>query len=83
MYEAIDRSLLEFIVERLEAGVFVVDRNYRVVLWNRFMAMHSQRSAEEVVGRNLFECFPELPQKWLARKIESVFILKNYAFTSR
>lgn len=82
MYEAIDRSLLEFIVERLEAGVFVVDRNYRVVLWNRFMAMHSQRSAEEVVGRNLFECFPELPQKWLARKIESVFILKNYAFTS-
>ena len=82
MYEAIDRSLLEFIVERLEAGVFVVDRNYRVVLWNRFMAMHSLRSAEEVVGRNLFECFPELPQKWLARKIESVFILKNYAFTS-
>ena len=82
MHEAIDRSLLEFIVERLEAGVFVVDRNYRVVLWNRFMAMHSQRSAEEVVGRILFECFPELPQKWLARKIESVFILKNYAFTS-
>ena len=82
MYEAIDRSLLEFIVERLEAGVFVVDRNYRVVLWNRFMAMHSQRSAKEVVGRNLFESFPELPQKWLARKIESVFILKNYAFTS-
>ncbi|MBP7204538.1 MAG: PAS domain-containing protein [Propionivibrio sp.] len=82
MHEAIDRSLLEFIVERLEAGVFVVDRDYRVVLWNRFMAMHSQRSAKEVVGRNLFESFPELPQKWLARKIEGVFILKNYAFTS-
>ncbi len=82
MHEAIDRSLLEFIVERLEAGVFVIDRDYRIVLWNRFMAMHSQRPAADVVGRNLFECFPELPQKWLARKIESVFILKNYAFTS-
>ena len=82
MTEDIDRGLLEFIVERLEAGVFVVDRDYRIILWNRFMAMHSQRPAADVVGRNLFECFPELPQKWLARKIESVFILKNYAFTS-
>jgi len=82
MTEDIDRGLLEFIVERLEAGVFVIDRDYRIVLWNRFMAMHSQRPAADVVGRNLFECFPELPQKWLARKIESVFILKNYAFTS-
>ena len=80
MTEDIDRGLLEFIVERLEAGVFVIDRDYRIVLWNRFMAMHSQRPAADVVGRNLFECFPELPQKWLARKIESVFILKNYAF---
>ena len=82
MTEDIDRGLLEFIVERLEAGVFVVDRDYRIILWNRFMAMHSQRPAADVVGRNLFECFPELPHKWLARKIESVFILKNYAFTS-
>ena len=57
MHEAIDRSLLEFIVERLEAGVFVVDRDYRVVLWNRFMAVHSQRSAKGGVGRNLFEGF--------------------------
>ena len=82
MAGTIDRELLEFIVERLEAGVFVVDRECRIVLWNRFMAMHSQRPATDVIGRNLFECFPELPEKWLARKIESVFILKNYAFTS-
>jgi signal transduction histidine kinase len=75
-------ELLEFIVERIEVGVFAVDRDCRVVLWNRFMATHSRRPASEVVGRNLFECFPELPRKWLERKIESVFVLKNYAFTS-
>lgn len=46
------------------------------------MASHSAQPAKAVVGRNLFNCFPELPQKWLERKIESVFILKNYAFTS-
>ena len=76
------RELLEFIVERIEVGVFAVDRDCRIVLWNRFMAIYSKRAAADVVGKNLFECFPELPRKWLERKIESVFVLKNYAFTS-
>ncbi len=75
-------ELLEFIVERIEVGIFAVDRDFHVVLWNRFMATHSQHAAAEVIGKNLFECFPELPRKWLERKIESVFVLKNYAFTS-
>lgn len=75
-------ELLAFIVDRIEVGVFAVDRDFRIVLWNRFMATHSKRSANDVVGRNLFECFPELQQKWLERKINSVFVLKNYAFTS-
>ena len=75
-------NLLEFIVDRIELGVFAVDREYRIVLWNRFMATHSKHPAADVVGRNLFECFPELQQKWLERKIQGVFLLKNYAFTS-
>lgn len=75
-------ELLEFIVDRVEVGIFAVDREFRIVLWNRFMASHSQHPEEAVVGKNLFDCFPELPRKWLERKIESVFILKNYAFTS-
>lgn len=75
-------ELLQFVVDRIEVGVFAVDRQGTVLLWNHFLAMHSKRSASEVVGRNLFDCFPELPRKWLERKIESVFVLKNYAFTS-
>jgi len=82
MPDTVPADLLGFIVERIEVGIFAVDRDYRVVLWNRFMATRSQRSAAEVVGRNLFESFPELPRKWLERKIDSVFVLKNYAFTS-
>jgi len=74
--------LLRFVVDRLEVGVFAVDADMRVVLWNRFMAMHSGKSAEEVIGHDLFGSFPELPQKWLEKKIRNVFVLKNYAFTS-
>ncbi len=82
MSAAATPGLLDFVVDRLEVGIFVVDPNMQVVLWNHFMVMHSGRSAEEVIGRNLFACFPELPQIWLEKKIRNVFLLKNYAFTS-
>lgn len=74
--------LLHFVVDRLEVGIFAIDADMRIVLWNRFMAMHSGKSAAEVLGHNLFECFPELPRTWLEKKIRNVFVLKNYAFTS-
>jgi len=74
--------LLDFVVDRLEVGIVAVDIQMQIALWNRFMATHSGRPATEVVGRNLFECFPELPQAWLEKKIRNVFLLKNYAFTS-
>ena len=74
--------LLPFIVDRIEVGIFALDKGCNVVLWNSFMATHSGHAADEVIGRNLFDCFPDLPRQWLSRKIESVFVLKNYAFTS-
>ena len=73
---------MEGVVDQLEIGVFAVDAGMRVVLWNRYMAVHSGKCVDTVVGRNLFESFPELPAKWLEKKIRSVFALKNYAFTS-
>jgi diguanylate cyclase len=74
--------LLDFLVDRLEVGILVVDSEMKVTLWNHFMATHSGLAAHEVVGHNLFDCFPDLPAKWLEKKIRSVFLLKNYAFTS-
>lgn len=75
-------SLLDFIVDRAHVGIFAVNHDQEIVLWNQFMEIHSGRKAAEVVGSNLFDAFPELPRKWLERKIESVFILKNFSFTS-
>ncbi|MDW5415872.1 MULTISPECIES: GGDEF domain-containing protein [unclassified Iodobacter] len=76
------QRLCDFIVNEVGVGIFSLDREYRILLWNRFMAQHSGISAEQAIGANLFELFPELPQKWLSKKIESVFVLKNFAFTS-
>lgn len=74
--------LPDFIIKWVDVGIFVVNREMKIILWNNFMANYSGHSTDTVVGKNLFECFPELPKAWLAKKIQSVFILKNFAFTS-
>jgi len=73
---------LAALVDNINVGIVVVNREHEVVLWNRFMAVHSGRSADEVVGRNLFEAFPELPKRMLRQKVRSVFLLNHQAFTS-
>src|SRR3569623_1811887 len=73
--------LLDILVDRINIGIFGVNRNMEITLWNRFMESHSGKSAAEVMGKNLYECFDELPHSILQHKINSVFILKNFAIT--
>ncbi|CAG2144662.1 response regulator [Cupriavidus numazuensis] len=75
-------SLTDLVIDRVGFGVFVLDRRMNVQLWNRFMQDHSGRSAEEVIGSPIFKSFPELPRGWLTRKVESVFQLGSFAFSS-
>ncbi|MGF6572127.1 diguanylate cyclase (GGDEF)-like protein [Paraburkholderia sp. GAS333] len=75
-------SLSDLVVERVGFGIFVIDRDMNVLMWNRFMQDHSGLSAEQVVGKSLYTHFPELPRVWLSRKIESVFQLGTFAFSS-
>lgn len=82
MVAELQRAGLDFIVDRVDVGILVVTRDFEVVLWNRFMAAHSGVAHERIVGSNLFESFPELPREWLAKKLKSVFILNNFAFSS-
>lgn len=69
-------------VQSIDAGLVVLDKDFNVQLWNGFMSNHSGLSPRIVQDSNLFSHFPELPETWLRSKIESVFLLKNNAFTS-
>jgi len=75
-------SLSDLVVERVGFGIFVLDREMNVLMWNRFMQDHSGLSADQVVGKSIFASFPELPRVWLTRKLESVFQLGSFAFSS-
>ena len=73
---------LAHLIDQAPVGLVVLNRDFEVVFWNGFMALHSGRGPEEIVGHNLFDCFPELPRPFLEKKIESVFLLQHQSFTS-
>ncbi|MBU0481680.1 MAG: GGDEF domain-containing protein [Proteobacteria bacterium] len=61
------------LLDHLSIGATVIDRDLRVVLWNRWMREHSTFSPAEVKGRKLQEIFPELQKKGLIKKAREVF----------
>lgn len=63
-------------------GVIVVDRRFNILMWNRFMELNSALRPEEVMGKNLFDVFPELNRNWLEKKIKSCMILNTPSFSS-
>ena len=82
MADITQSQLSEAIAELVSCGVFSVDREMRILSWNRFMQYHSGRASDEVIGQDMFALFPELPEKWLRKKIESVFVLGVSAYTT-
>src|SRR5262249_55163521 len=75
-------ALLALLVDHINVGILTVAADGTVLQWNRFLHAHTGVAPEEVVGRNLYERFTDLPRAWLERKLRSVFLLKNFAFSS-
>lgn len=70
------------VLQNIDVGLVVLDDNFRVHLWNSFMQNHSARLPPDVLGENIFTLFPELPETWFRRKVQSVTVLGNSAFTT-
>ncbi|MFY0655638.1 MAG: diguanylate cyclase [Neptunomonas phycophila] len=80
-----DQSVTELhqqlsLLQNLDVGVLILDREYRIRLWNEFMENHSGLLYNDVNQKNVFERFPELPVQWFKHKVDSVFLLKNRSF---
>jgi len=63
------------IVQSIDVGVVVLDRDYRVDVWNTFMENRSGRLPEDAHKKSFFELFPEVDEHWFRRKVENVATL--------
>lgn len=70
------------LLQCIDVGLVVVDRDHRVTLWNGFMENHSGDTASRVLGRSLYELTPDTPEIWLRQKLDAVFTMDIQAFTT-
>ncbi len=75
-------ELLRYIIDRVNLGIFILDKDFKITLWNQFMESHSTLSEAQAIGCDVFTAFPDLPKRWFSKKLQSVFMLGSYAFTS-
>ncbi|UAA40834.1 PAS domain-containing protein [Paraneptunicella aestuarii] len=67
-------------VQTVDVGIVVLDRDYRVRVWNAFMESHSSMLPSQVREKCLFDLFPDLNQKWFRNKCRPVFDFRGRAF---
>jgi len=67
----LNASVVHWVTEDTHQGCFVTDVQLRVVLWNRWMELHSGRSASEVLGRSLLELYPDVGEREIKEYYQS------------
>ena len=68
------------LLETLDLGILMLDKQYNILDWNRFIENHSRLDASEVLNHCVFDIFPEIDKEWFKGKCEPVFTVKTPMF---
>jgi PAS domain S-box-containing protein len=69
-----ERALTQKILDSLPLGLYVIDRNFTIVAWNRTRETAPWgMKREEVIGRNLFQVLPSLRRTRIEEEFRQVF----------
>jgi len=71
------------IFDMLDVGIVILDRSLNVFKWNRWMVTHSKIQPKDIIGKSIFNFFPDLNTPWFLRNCKSVFAFGNFAFFSQ
>jgi two-component system, NtrC family, sensor kinase len=68
------RRFITLVIDCLPVGLYVVDREYRIQIWNRKREMGTQGvRRDEVVGRPVFDVLTRQPMDQLKEEFDQVF----------
>ncbi|MGC2234723.1 MAG: ATP-binding protein [Pyrinomonadaceae bacterium] len=68
------RKFTESILDALPVSLYVIDREYKIVTWNRHREIGAQGiPRDSVIGRNVFQVLSKYPQSALKREFERAF----------
>ncbi|MFV2055099.1 MAG: diguanylate cyclase [Thiohalomonadales bacterium] len=65
----------------INVGLVVIDMNFCIQVWNKFMENRSGIRASQAVNQSILEMCQEIPEEWFLNKVNSVATLGNQSFT--
>ncbi len=72
------RKFTESVLDALPVSIYVIDRDYQIVTWNRHREIGTQGMPREaVIGRNVFQVFAKYSQGRLKQEFERAFRTGN------
>jgi diguanylate cyclase (GGDEF)-like protein len=71
------------IFNAINLGIIILDRDLKIQEWNRWMDVHSGRTAESLKNVSILEAFPHLNNPKFIRSCKSVFTFGNFCFFSQ
>lgn len=77
---ALKQSITNELINAIDVGVVVLDRDFCVEVWNQFMENHASIKPADIVGQSLFSHFPEIDEGWLRQKSVPIFNLRSPVF---
>lgn len=75
--------ILEQIFNAINLGIIIIDRDLKLLEWNRWMEVNSGRTADSVKNLSILEVFPHLNNPKFIRSCKSVFTFGNFCFFSQ
>ncbi|MHB1050407.1 MAG: response regulator [Bacteroidota bacterium] len=68
----------EAILESISGGFFALDANFTFTYWNKAAEEGTRLTKDEVLGKNVFEIFPNLEHSELGEKYRTAFETKTF-----
>lgn len=70
----------DILLDSLDNGYIIIDDNFIISYWNKWLCINTQISKEQIIGKSLKEFYPELNYTVLLRKIKTALSLKTPSF---
>src|SRR5687767_313074 len=64
-------AVSRWFTEDSRQGFFATDARFTLIIWNRWMEIHSGHPASAVVGRSLFDVYPDASARGIQDYYES------------
>ena len=73
-----ENFLYENILESMSGGFFALDKDFRVKYWNKAAERGTGLPAAEVIGKNIFEIFPNAEEAELGEKYRTAMSTRTF-----